>query len=180
MSTRVSFLSPIAVFFLLLCVSVSCGGDAPIETGSNVDPVRYAGRWYEIASFPMRAQKNCKCTYAEYKVMERGIMSVYNRCIDRTSKEVKYISGTAYAQDSTNSRFKVKFFRIIKAPYYILDLDMKGYDWALVGTPDREYLWILSRNTTLKTEIFDSLLQKAQTLGFDVSKLQRTIQDCPE
>jgi apolipoprotein D and lipocalin family protein len=170
----------ITLFFTALGIFVGCGGGHPLETVASVDPVRYAGRWYEIASFPMRAQKGCKCTYAEYTVLEPGVLSVYNRCINENSLEIKYISGTAYAEDgSNNTRFKVQFFPLIKAPYYILALDSKGYDWAMVGTPDRDYLWLLSRTTTMEKSILDSLLKKAEALGFEISRLQTTTHDCP-
>jgi apolipoprotein D and lipocalin family protein len=59
--------------------------------------------------------------------------------------------------------------------YWILDLD-EGYNWALVGTPDRQYLWILSRTPELNPGIYSQLLAKARELGFDVDRLIRTKQ----
>lgn len=173
------------VFVFLIAASSlfflqKCGDGAPLETVAKVDPLRYAGRWYEIAAFPMRAQKNCKCTYAEYKVLEPGVLNVYNRCIDKKSLEIKYISGTAYVEEgSGNARLKVQFFKLITAPYYIIALDEENYDYAMVGTPDRDYLWILSRQTTLADKQIDALVKKAESLGFDITKLRYTTHDCP-
>ena len=36
-----------------------------LKTVAHVDIERYMGKWYEIASFPARFERNCTCTTAE-------------------------------------------------------------------------------------------------------------------
>jgi apolipoprotein D and lipocalin family protein len=69
----------------------------------------------------------------------------------------------------------VKFFKLFSAPYHILALDTIDYQYALVGTPSREYLWILCREQQMAPELFNALVLKATDLGFDVSRLNRTV-----
>ena len=50
-----------------------------LETVPNVDIKKYSGKWYEIASFPNRFQKDCNCTTAEYTYTDKGYVIVENR-----------------------------------------------------------------------------------------------------
>jgi apolipoprotein D and lipocalin family protein len=45
------------------------------------------------------------------------------------------------------------------------------YQWAMVGTPERRFLWILARDTRLPPEVYVSLVEQARGLGFDVARL---------
>jgi len=42
---------------------------------------------------------------------------------------------------------------------------------ALVGSPDRDYLWLLSREETVDPALRDTLLDEARKRGYDVSEL---------
>ncbi len=57
--------------------------------------------------------------------------------------------------------------------YWILKLD-RDYEVSLVGTPDRDYLWVLSRDPVLDAATLDTYLDYARSLGFDVDKVVRT------
>jgi apolipoprotein D and lipocalin family protein len=54
--------------------------------------------------------------------------------------------------------------------YWIIALD-DDYQHAMVGTPDRRFLWILSRDPCLDPEVFRDLTARARCLGFDVDRL---------
>jgi apolipoprotein D and lipocalin family protein len=72
---------------------------------------------------------------------------------------------------------KVQFFWPFKGDYYIIAL-ADNYSYALVGHPNREYLWVLARNPQMDEAIYQMLLAKATSLGFDVAQLVRTAQNC--
>jgi apolipoprotein D and lipocalin family protein len=56
--------------------------------------------------------------------------------------------------------------------YWILDLDQE-YQTATVGTPDRRFLWILSRTPQLEEATYRRLIERARQLGYPVSDLIR-------
>ncbi len=73
-------------------------------------------------------------------------------------------------------RFAPAFFSfvpIVWADHWVLDLT-EGFRVALVGTPDRRYLWVLSREPQLDQARYDRLLGTAAAQGFDIARVQRT------
>jgi len=151
--------------------------DAALAVVPHVDLTRYQGKWYEIARLPTRFQRDCASDVtAQYTLQDDGKIEVLNACREANGK-LKRAKGIARLRDKQgpNSKLKVRFFFFFSGDYWILDLD-KGYKWVLVGTPNRRYLWILSRTPELNPRIYNQLIAKARELGFDVDRVIRTKQ----
>lgn len=148
----------------------------------SVDLNRYAGKWYEIARLPMFFQRNCASDVtATYTLKPSGAIEVNNQCIGKDGKPMQSI-GEATKKGDSSSKLKVTFLPqglrwlpVGKADYWVLDLDA-NYQYALVGTPDNKYLWVLSRTPTMDETTYQKLVSTAQLQGYDVSKLQKTPQ----
>jgi apolipoprotein D and lipocalin family protein len=162
---------------LVSILFIGCSQKHPdLKTVDNVDIQKYKGTWYEIARFEHFFEKGCKNVTATYSLKENGKLKVINRCTDIDDNEKKEASGVAYAVDITNSKLKVSFFRPFYGDYYILDL-ADDYSYALVGSPSRELLWILSRTKTINDDTKNKILEKLPALGFDAKKFIWTIQE---
>ena len=149
--------------------------DQSLQTVPRVDLQKYAGKWFEIASFPQSFQKGCYCTTAEYTLHEKGYVIVENRC-NKGSVDGKqsYIRGKAFVEKgSGNAKLKVQFFWPFKGKYWIIDL-ADDYSYAVVSNPNRKYLWILSRTPTIGVTLYGQMLERLELKGFDISKLQKT------
>jgi len=148
-----------------------------LQTVANVDLNKYAGKWYEIASYPQRFQKGCHCTTAEYTLSEKGYVIVENRCNrDSVNGKQSYIKGKAFVEKNTgNAKLKVQFFWPFKGKYWIIDL-ADDYSYAVVSHPNKKYLWILSRTPKIQEEIYQQIISRLKEKGFDMSKLQTTVQ----
>jgi len=162
------------LLFALALVGV--GGHAqtvPVRSVQSVDLERYVGKWYEVAAFPMFFQRNCiGDTTAQYAIRPDGDIAVVNRC--RTEDGFDEVVGRAWAvEGSGNSRLKVSFFWPFRSDYWILGL-ADDYQWAVVGTPNRKYLWVLSRTPRLSREKLDRALEAATRQGFDLADLKYT------
>ena len=155
----------------------SCSSNQPLEAVDSVDLQRYQGTWYEIASFPQRFQKGCHCTSATYTATQEDFVVVENRCRkDSINGEESYIKGKAYIVENTNNaKLEVEFFWPFKGDYWIIDLD-KDYQYAVVGHPNREYLWILSRTPQMSDSLYSEITKRIADKGFDLSILQKTVQ----
>ena len=147
--------------------------DAPVRSVDRVDLGRYVGKWFEIASFPMFFQRRCVGdTTAEYTLQPDGEIAVRNRC--RTEDGFDEANGRAWAVAGTvNSQLKVSFFWPFRSDYWVIGLD-EDYRWAVVGNPNRKYLWVLSRTPALPKEQLDRALQAAVKQGYDLAPLRYT------
>lgn len=164
----------LSVFTLFI---VACSSKhEPLATVEKVQLDKYLGTWHEIARFEHFFEKDCKNVSANYSMLNEDTIKVINKCTKITTNQKKEVTGRAYALDSSNSKLKVSFFRPFYGDYWVLDLD-EDYQYALIGTPSREYLWILARDTKLDEKTKDELLRKLPSLGFDASKLIWTVQD---
>ena len=149
----------------------------PLQTVPYVDLNRYAGVWYEIASYPQRFQKGCTHTTAEYSLSDKGYLIVENLCKkDSLNGRDSYIKGKAFVEpNSGNSKLKVQFFWPFKGKYWIIDL-ADDYSYAVVSHPNRKYLWILSRTPRMDEEVYGKIVKKLNDMDFDTSKLLLTKQ----
>jgi apolipoprotein D and lipocalin family protein len=166
----------LVLFFGSVCCASNPGPDAPpVETVDYVDLTQYVGKWYQIAFFPTRFQGSCTIdTTATYGILNDGRVSVFNEC-KKPSGKYKSISGTARIVDKdSNAKLKVKFFWFAPAgDYWIIDLD-DDYQYAVVGSPDRKYLWILSRTPQISASLYQDLVKRASGQYFEVSRIQLT------
>ncbi len=153
----------------------------PLEVAPYVEIEKYMGEWYEIARMPASFEKNCFGAKAVYSLRKDGSVKVQNTCrIGSLDGKLKEATGKAYVVDkATNAKLKVRFFWPVKGDYWILEVG-DHYEYALVGEPSREYLWILSRKPYLRQRTIDKLLARAQDSGFDTSTLIFTEQPQPQ
>lgn len=170
---------PLFLWLLLSLFAVHARALEPVASVASVDLERYAGRWYEIAHFPMFFQRNCLGdTTAEYGARPDGAVSVRNRC--RTAAGFEEAIGKATVVEGTgNGRLEVSFFWPFKADYWVIGLD-PDYRWAVVGNPNRKYLWVLSRTPRLAPADLEAALASATAQGFDLGALVYTPQSVPE
>ncbi|GAA4383032.1 lipocalin family protein [Hymenobacter koreensis] len=168
-----------------LLAAVAAGGAAyaysqrraPLATVHHVNLSRYAGLWYEIARLPQYFEKGCHYVTAEYRPLADGRLEVINTCHKgEIHGPVKKARGVARAVDpQTNAKLKVQFQWPFEGDYWILALDPE-YQFALVGSPDRKGLWILSRTPHMPLSTRRTLVTMAQGKGFPVDKLIYTDQ----
>ncbi len=152
-------------------------GLPPLQTVEHVDLQRYLGTWYEIASYPQRFQKGCTGTTATYTMGDDGEIEVLNQC-RKGSLEGKLDQAKGRARvvnTETNAELEVSFFRPFWGDYWIIDLGA-DYEYAVVGHPGRDYLWILSRKPQLDPEAYAGIIERLEAQAYDISRLERTEQ----
>ncbi len=169
---------------LLLSATMAAMANArePLELVDSIDLQRYQGRWYEIARLPNRFQRQCDGEVsADYELLEDGRVRVTNRCRrpDGGWSEAQGIARRD-ASDPRPAALEVRFaprwlsfLPFVWGDYRVIALD-DDYRHALVGSRDRDYLWVLARETELADSVFDDLVERARRQGFDVDALQAT------
>ena len=137
----------------------------PLQTVAAVDLNKYLGKWYEIYRLPNWFEDDdCVTVTAEYGLRSDGGVSVLNTC-HKASKQEEAKGIAKIVEGSNNSKLRVSFFRPFYGDYWILDL-ANDYSWVLIGEPAGKYFWILARDRKLSPELEESLLVKAEKLGY--------------
>jgi apolipoprotein D and lipocalin family protein len=147
-------------------------------TMAYVDLRRYGGRWFEVARLPAPFEGKCVGVPTATYGLQRGSVSVVNQCTDdrgrmRTARGIAKVvpgSGNARLRVSLWPR-ALRWLPIAWADYWILHVD-PDYGAALVGHPNRRFLWILSRRPRLADARLQALIGMAAERGYAVDRLK--------
>jgi len=155
-------------------VAIACQSE-PLEV-AQVDLSRMQGKWFEIAKLPRPSQAGCTGTTAEYQLKSATELLVVNECHDGNLQgPIKRVAARAVATDAAVPAKLSLDFGFAYGDYWIVEVG-PDYEYAVVGHPTRDYLWILSRERTLPKATLDGVLARAKTRGFPVGILSYTEQ----
>ena len=174
---RLSFL--LSIF--CVCLATTVQASPPLATTPNFERDAYVGRWHQIAFLPNWFQRKCVGeTTADYAALPDGSIAVTNQC--RTADGIARAIGVARqhrAHPADPAILQVRFapawlsaLPFVWGDYWVIATE-GHYDAALVGSPDRRYLWILARQPTLPDDVYRRLVGIANAQGFDVAALKR-------
>ncbi|MBK0012019.1 lipocalin family protein [Stenotrophomonas sp. S41] len=174
-------LRPALLTCLLTCLLLAAApafAAEPVRAVEALDIDRYAGQWHEIAHLPVSFQKQCVGEItANYGLRRDGRISVTNACRNREGERV-VADGVARPVEGQPGQLQVRFapdwlswVPLVWADYWVIALDPE-YQWAVVGEPDRRYLWILSRLPEMDRTLFEQLKAKAEAMGYDLAPLK--------
>ena len=143
----------------------------------SLEPERYLGVWYEIATTPGFQQQNCVGTTATYSLIDTETIGVLNECwLGSFEGNRNRIEGTATAIDESYARLLVDFNFGFQAPYNVVELDgssgSEPYQFAAVASYNA--LWILSRSPEIDEELLAELLERLEEREFPVDRLEYT------
>ncbi len=166
----------------------------PLQTVPSVDLKRFQGRWYQIAYYPNMFQKQCVGnTTADYRLLMTGHVEVTNQCSTADGSVSKVVGaarvkppkffGVPVAKGTDTAKLEVRFapsflawLNAVWAPYWVIQLP-DDYRYLVVGEPQREFLWILSRTPTLAAADRAAIEARLAEQGYDTSRLQEEPQD---
>ncbi len=156
----------------------------PLQVVPSVDLNRYMGTWYEIARLPNSFQEKCVSDVtANYTLLDDGTVKVVNRC-RKANGDLTEAEGKArkLSGDEPNSKLEVRFapawlswLPFVWGKYWVIDL-ADDYSYAVVGEPNREYLWILSRAPKMEEKVYEEVLVKIRAQEYDTGALLKTRQ----
>ena len=156
-----------AIFGICSCSSIPKGAKA-------VKPFykeKYLGKWYEIARMDFKFERNLNNTTANYSINEDGTIKVDNRGYNYITKEWKQAIGKAkFVDDENEAKLKVSFFGLFYSGYNVIAIDA-DYKYALIVGKNLDYIWILSRETSIPENIKTEYLSIAKNLGYKIDEL---------
>ena len=157
-------------------------GTAPPTSVKSLDLARYLGLWYEAGRLPLRFEDDDAVDVtAEYTLRDDGNVEVDNRCFDAKGAPTQVL-GVAEPSPDNEGQLRVSFLPaaiqwipFTRADYWVLKID-DDYQTALVGTPDRKHLWLLSRTPRVPRPVEEAYLEAARHQGYDLGEWISTAQ----
>lgn len=165
---------------LILFLFISCTTFTPgIKDEPVIDYKLYQGKWYEIARLPNPVEEGLTCITMTYEWQDEGVMTVTNRGSNKSDPEdIKTLSGRAWIPDAKEpQKIKIQFIWPVTADYILIHIDEeKGY--AILGSPFKHQLWILSRTPVIIEEDMIELTKIAEKNQYRTDNLIRVEQTC--
>lgn len=172
-------------------------------TANGFNPIRYSGRWFEVASlkkgFAGQGQEDCHCTQGIYTFdIAKSVIQVDTFCVhggpdgyitgirgnvqclseEETDKSETDLERQEMIREKCYLRFPTLPF-IPKQPYDVIATDYDNF--ALVsGAKDRSFVQIYSRTPNPGPAFVEKYKSYLANYGYDPSKIKDTPQDCPE
>lgn len=148
----------------------------PPKIVSGVELETLCGRWYCIAVIPANFRKTACGLRATVSLRGDGSLDVikeyWQPAVPSESRKKYTVAGRAFViGKKTNAIFKLRYKnKIFGRHRWLIDLD-SNLGYAIVATPGRSRLWILSRNTKMDGDVYNDLKLRAQKNGYDTDRL---------
>jgi apolipoprotein D and lipocalin family protein len=150
----------------------------PLATMPHVDLARYMGTWHEIARLPASFERPCVGQPSATYVLRGGSVEVIDRCLGADGQLREAVGEARVVPASGNAKLQLSLWpRLLRllpfawADYWIIHVDDR-YRVAVVGHPNRRYLWLLARDRRLSPTQCAQLVDIAAAHGFPVHRLQ--------
>lgn len=156
----------------------ACAGRGPeMETVDYVDLERFMGDWYVIANIPTFLEKGAYNAVETYEMKDDGtIATTFTFRDGGFDGEKKEFNPKGFVRDTkTNALWGMRFIWPIKADYRIVYLD-DDYSQTIIGRQKRDFVWVMAREPDISDEDYEMLLGVVESLGYDLSKVQRVPQ----
>lgn len=160
-----------ALTLLTACGTVYRDRAQPITSVADFDVSAYLGTWYEIARYPVRFQRGCTATTAEYGALDATSITVVNTCRqDTPDGPIRQIRGMAALVAPGQLRVQFDTVPFVRAPYWVLWVD-ETYNTAVVGVPNGRAGWILARDPQISASARTVAEAVLTANGYDTSAL---------
>ena len=167
----------------IAAIASTLSAQQPLRVAESVDLNRYTGKWYEIARIPNKFQDRCAGdVVAQYTLRADSRIDVVNQCRNADGRIVQARGIARKGKSGNNAVLQVRFAPAILSflpsvwgDYWIIAIG-PDYTWAVVGTPSRDYLWILSRTPVMSANGYAQAIEIVKGNGFDAARIVKTPQ----
>lgn len=152
-----------------------------VTSVTELDSQRYLGRWFEIGRLPVLFEDDLHSITTTYRPGPDGTVVVDHRGFTTEGDAIQSL-GLGIDIPGYPGRLQVTFpsksgeeHSFESREYWVMSIDDE-YSYALVGTPDRECLWLLAREPQITPAVESVYLTVARHQGFDLTEWIRTHQ----
>ena len=159
----------------------ACSHQPPMATVDYVDIDRFMGDWYVVANIPTFLEKGAHNAVETYSKNDDGtIATTFTFLKDGFDGERKTYNPTGFIEDThSNALWGMQFVWPIKADYRIIYLDDE-YTKTVIGREARDYVWVMAREPSISDDEYQEIEQFIDSIGYDISKMNRVPQRWPD
>ena len=154
--------------------TMGCSESAPPPTPAGViepELTQIKGLWFDIRHLPHKLQKDCRDTATLLRQPTEGATELEFIFECRQPDELWYsVEGRAGPHDQDAKLIDFTFENglvdeAVSLRYWIFDADPDFSEWMVVGYPSENWLWFLSRSTTLDHAIIEQAIERLVEAG---------------
>lgn len=153
--------------FCLNFTACSTASTVDNSTVQSLDLNRFMGRWYEIARFDHKFERDMQQVTTIYAIQDNGRVKVINQGLKNGKWKTSEGKGKL---TTTPGLLRVSFWGPFYSDYRVMML-APDYSYALIGGENDKYLWILSRSPQMRQDIRNQVLHEAQRRGYNTNNL---------
>jgi apolipoprotein D and lipocalin family protein len=151
------------------------GGKEPFQkVVDRMDMEKFLGSWYVIALLPSALEKGAANGIETYSLDQEGnirVEYVFYKGGPGGKKTIMHQKGWIVDKEK-NTEWKVQPLWPLKLPYLIIDL-AEDYRYAVIGTNNFKYVWIMARAPSLSATDYDGILSRLAARGYKTADIQR-------
>jgi len=128
----------------------------------------YSGQWFEIARTPNSGQRDCEAASTQFSRTGASGFNVVQICRKGSASGAAKTFNTTgkIVADTRNAKFSMSFLGgLKKQEYWVLDR-ADDQSWAIMATPGGNYVWLLSRQPDMPSDIRAAALSRVKALGY--------------
>jgi apolipoprotein D and lipocalin family protein len=172
----------IALLTLMASASAAAsaeGGRQPFQkVVDRIDLQSFLGSWYVVGVMPTPFEKGAANGVETYSLDAKGnirVEYVFYKGGPGGKRKVMRQKGWIVDRER-NSEWKVQPLWPLKLPYLIIDA-ADDYRYAVIGTNNYKYVWIMSRTPSISETDYAGILSRLEERGYEVEKIQRMRQE---
>ena len=157
----------------------------PLEAmDRKVDLERFMGDWHVIGFIPITipffSEEGAHNAVESYRLTDEGVIeTTYTFRDGAFDGPKKRFTPKGWVHDEeTNAEWRMQFVWPFKAAYLIVYLD-PDYRRTIIGVPNRNHVWIMSRDPQMSEAEYQKMLELTASLGYEVARVQRVPQRWP-
>ena len=173
------------LIILALLAACSSSPDPLKATDKQIELNRFMGDWYVIGSIPIdyffASEAGAHNAVESYALKDDGSIDTrYRFRQDSFDGPLKSFNPTAFVYNTeTNTEWRMQFLWPFKSVYliaYVAD----DYSQTIIGVPNRDFVWIMSRTPEVSEDEYQRLLQLTIDAGYDAESIVRIPHAWPE
>jgi apolipoprotein D and lipocalin family protein len=160
------------IYSLFLYTSLVLNAQVSPDT---LDLKKFSGKWYVLASIPTCFDKNWHNITETYTLTDNGSIDIYIAYVKKEGTEIKELKAKGFPyKENKNTEWEVQFIWPFTSGYLIEELG-PDYSYAVVGHPQKLYLYIMTRTGKIDELLYSEILMRYMKKGYQVNDLKVVI-----